>query len=330
MKAYMPHRFVTATNLDCERINDNLEEGARATQANLDRRYTYSHAEFPLDGVTDASATVLRQFAIRRPIAGQAVEIVSVEFVVYGAAGDTWTLACSDTTWPSIVAVTSTADTESWPSTAAAALGFSFLRGPSTSNVPVSIPSESTDVTFTVSCPTGATITAGRIIVHLRCDRGNQGTSHAGYTPTLIDSSSSTAASLLNTEITALTSAVSRDTTNDKDLRLETFAVRDLANSAALAVRMPSGARRIMRVQGYVVAAATETIEFALSGDITAILVTVAGSGVTARTTGGFTAITDVTQDDDPMDATDDLVVDISSHGGSVSILLAYINIWWS
>jgi hypothetical protein len=305
--ATIPHRFVTATNLDVEKINDNLEAGARAIQDNLDKRYTYSQLFFPVDGITDASAEVLRAFAIRRPGANNAVEVCGVEVVIYAAGSVTWTLACSDTTWPSITVTAAGATTEATAS----------------SGVPVSVPSSSSDLTFTLSAPAASTITRGYLIVHLRCDRGNQGTSHAGYTPSLLNSASSTAGSVLDTELAALASAVSRDLASQYDLRCECFSTRSLAAGSSIVFRLPSGQRTRMRIQGYVVAANTETVTF--DQDSTSKAVT--GTGVTSRATDGIAVSGG--SNDDPMDSTDDSVITISN-AGVASALLAYVLVWWS
>lgn len=314
----MPHRFVDSSTLDMEKVNDNLETGARDVGRNLDKRYTYSQLTFDISGITDASAEVLRAFAIRRPGTSNAVEVVRVELVIYTATAVTWTLTCAhngttDTTWPALtLATTASATTESY----------------ATSNNAVAIPSSTTDTTFTLSSSAASTVTNGMIIVHLRCDRGNQGSSHAGYSPTLVNSSSSTAGSTLDTELTALATAVATDSANDKDLRCECFTFRNLAAST-VTPRTPSGARRILRVQVYTVQAAVSDVDIQLAGDITVIDVNVPGDSITTRGTNGAGAGADATQDDDPMDSTDDLTVAITQNGPANALLL-YVLVWWS
>jgi hypothetical protein len=310
---YVPHHFVDGENLDVEKLNDNLEAISRNTQRSLDARYTYSHLCMDFDGVTDASAEVLRQLAIRRFAADNAAEVFAVELVIYSASGVTWTLASSDTSWPSISLATAGATTEATAS----------------SNIPVSITSASSDLTFTLSASGASTITRGYLVVHLRCDRGNQGTSHAGYFPTLLTSATTGIAGALDTELTALAAAVTRDTTNSLDLRAELYMVRNLAAGSNVVFRAPSGARRILGIAAYVVAAATEDVDFDVSGGITNINVNVPGAGVATRDVGVASAGADATQDDDPTDATDDLTLTIADTGAA-SALLAYAIIWWS
>lgn len=318
------HRFVSLQNLDMERVNDNLEAGARDVQRNLDKRYTYSRETFLLDGITNASAEALRTVAVRRPGTNNSCEVYAVEFYVFAAGTETWTLTCSDSTFQPITAISNGATSESLPSADLT------IGGPSTSGIPVPIPSSSSDVTFTVSCPNASTITAGRIVLHYRADRGAQGTTHAGYTPTLINSASSTAGSLLDTQLTALATAVGHDTTNDVDLRSELFAVRGLAAGSVATLRIPSGARRLLRVEGYVVAAVTETVTFSVSsGSTTTVFFSVVGTGATTRATDGRNAGVDPLMDDSPMDATKDMFVTIAD-AGATSADLAFVRVWWS
>lgn len=313
----MPHRFVDGSTLDVEKINDNLDAGARDVNRNLGKRYTYSTMMWDLSGLTDASAEVLRAFAIRRPGASNTVEVVGVELVIYTATAVTWTVTCAhngttDATWPALTLLTTaSATTESLAE----------------SKNGVAIPSSSTDTTFTLSASAASTITNGYLVIHLRCDRGDQGASHAGYTPTLLDSSSSTAGSVVDTELTALAAAVTNDTNNDKDLRCECFVLRAVASGASYVFRCPSGARRILRVQGYIVDA-TGDVDVDLAGDITVISFNVIGGGATTRVAGGADAGADATQDNDPMDATDDLTVTFTVNTATVD--LVYALVWWS
>lgn len=311
--AHVPHRFVDATNFDPESVNDNLEAISRQVQRNLDKRYTYSSVPFPLDGITDASAEVLRQIALRRVSANAAIEVCSFEVVLYGNAEVTATVTCSDSTWPALEFTTSSVVT-----TEATAI----------SPIPVSIPSSAADVTFTISFSAAYTCTRGYFVVHLRSDRGNQGTSHAGYSPTLIDAASSTLPSLLDTELTNLGAAVARDTANDVDLRCDLFAVRDLAAGSTVNLRLPSGARRLVGTVAYVCAVNTVTATITVTGtNLSGSSVIVVGTGATTRMTN--TDAASGSMPDDPMDSTDDAVVSIPMTGTG-SAALTYVWVYWS
>jgi hypothetical protein len=305
------HRFVTASSLDPEKVNDNLEAIARDVNNNLKKRYTYSGSvSVPLAGVTDASAPALRRLLLRRPGTNNAVEAFAVSVTLYTNAAVTATLTCSDVTQPPIVFTTSATTTTE------------VTAG---SSVSVPIPNAVTSVVWTLSFSAAVTITSGEIRAYLRCDRGNQGTSHAGYTPNLIDASSSTAGSLLDTELTSAATAVTNDTTNDKDLRCEVFSVQNLASGSAKVIRLQSGARRKFFATGLVVAAATETATFEVDATSWAV------PGIGASTTASGDPVVQIsgTLADDPMDSADDTVLTITASGGG-TVLLAQLYVWWS
>ncbi len=314
MRPFTPNAFFTGDTLDMEKLNDNLEHAARDIKNSMDRRYTYSHARLDLDGVTNASAQVLRELALRLPADTRRVEVCAVEVVIYATASVDWVLSCSDTAWPSITVTGAGSTTEATGS----------------SGIPVQIASDSTDTLFTMATAGVSTITRGYVIVHFRCDRWIQDPSiYTPYKPTLLTSASTGVNTLLDTELTSVASKVAADTSADIDIRCEISSTRNLAAAGSVAFRAPSGARRILRVQGYVVAAATETVTFSVSGGITIITFDVTGAGVAARATGGADAGVDATQADDPMDASDDASISMIDIGAA-SALLAYVVIWWS
>lgn len=308
---YMPHRFETSKNLDVESINDNLDASARVVRESLDKRFSYSSHTFLLDGVTDASTAVLRTVPIRAPKSGNLVEVCGVEVSLYDTTTGTWTVTCSDPTWPTLdVAVAS-----------------STAEAHALSGSPVSVPTTgSTDLTFTLSSATASTIGRGYVVVHLRCDRGSMGTSHAGYVPALFDSRSATAGSTLDTEIDAIAAAVARDTTNSIDLRCTAFTVKGLAGTAATLL-FPAGTFRVHRVTGYSVAVAGADLAVSLAAtSLTTVSFTVTSTGATARATNGANAGAVAVPFDDPSD----VVTLTLSRSGAGTIDLAHVLVWWS
>lgn len=305
---YVPHAFVDGDNLDLEKLNDNMEAISRSLQRNLDARYSYSAHRFDLVGVTDLVDPSLRKFQIRRPATGMGVEIVAVELVIYTSVAVTWTLACSDATWPSITLLT----------TADATIESSASRG-----VAVSVPSAAADLTFTLSASGASTITAGYLVVHLRCDRGNQGTDHSGYFPVLLNSVSNLATEL-DVEVTNLNTAVGNDTANQTDLRAECYTIRNTASGTTVTFRAPQGARTGVCIRGYNVSAVGTDVTFTV-GATGSLLV--AGAGATVLATGVDATFTDVTTDD-PMTAASDTTIAIVVSGGG-TCLLAYVHVWW-
>lgn len=303
---FVPHRFNDLGNLHLEKANDNLKKIARDIKKNQDARYTYSRSRFPLDGLTDAAAQALRQFAIRRPSANAGVEIVGIELVIIANDASVWTLSCSDTTWPSFtVTDKSSVSTESSNS----------------ADVAVSVPSFAADVVFTLSASAASTITRGHLVVHWRCDRGNQGDTFTGYTPALLNSASSDAGSTLDTELTAAETAVVCDTNADKDVRIEIYAVRSLLAASSKAWRVPASSRRRMAFVGYTVQAAG-SVDFTVDG--TTKNVAAGGAGVRATGTQSLSG----SQSNDPLNSASDSLVTILANGSTAD--LAYLCLFWS
>lgn len=317
MKAHAPFEFSTGQNLDLQRLNETFRQLSRDINRNLSQRFTYSRAKFSLTTAVTATPEVQRTFYVRRPGTDNAVEVIGVELRLFGNAAGTATVTCSDSTWPTLSLTTSASTTtECYTS--------SFR--------PVSVPSSSSDVTFVVAFPAAYTVTAGDLIVHTRCDRGNQGSSHADFNPTLFASTATAAdrATDANALFTAAEAAVSADSANDKDLRLETFVVRGLGAGLTRTFRLASGARRLLRVQVYTACDAGEEVRATLSGSgLTSVAVQVAGTSVSAIATGGAAAGATATTANDPMDSTDDVTLEIAEAGAG-DVDFTQVNVWWS
>lgn len=304
---WMPHRFTTGEQLDLERINDNLEKGAADIGRSLALRYTYATEFFDLDGIADTDAQAQRTKRIRRYAATAALEVAFVELVIYSASGVTWTLSCSDTTWPSITCATAGATTEAR----------------ATSNSRVIVPSGATGLDFVLSGSAASTITRGYLAVTYRCDRGSQGDTFAGYSPTLLNAQSSTAGSTLDTQLTAFETAVTNDAAADKDLRVETFRVRSLTSGSSVTWRLPSGARRKAGYCLVCVADVAATLSLTIDGVATDSQVG-SGTSTIASKVGTLSGSTN----DDPMDPNDDTTVQLAASGATVTI--GYVSIFWS
>ena len=309
----VPFRFADVSNLDAEEVNANLLAIQRDADRDLDHRYTRSSLRFDLTGMTSADALVLRQFFVRRPGASNAVEVESVELTIYTSVAVAWTLSCSDASWPDLVLDTA-ADVS--------------VESYTTSGNAIPIPSSAADVTFTLAASAASTITSGEMIVHLRCDRGNQGDAYTRYTPSPVYSAIPTAETTLNTELAAAATSVAASVAADKDVRCECFTARNIAAST-VAWQLPSGARRVMRVEVYLVQAAGSSVDVNVTGGITAIAVHVAGAGVATLAVGGANPGADAVQDDDPLTAASDIVVSVVNNGAA-NALLVYALVWWS
>ncbi len=315
--ALVPCAFHNLGNFDVDKINANLQIISDDIEDSTDQRYTYSRCIYSLAGITDTDTAVLRQFAIRRPGASKAVEIVSVELALTNSTtGATWTLSkVGDTTYPTLSAAGGGVDVEVYAS----------------SGVSTSVASEATDTVLQIAADTttGKTITAGYIVVHTRCDRANQNDTLGPYEPTFLDSTTSTAQSVIQSEFDEIADVVADDTAADKDVRCDVFVTRSLAAAASVVFRTQSGVRKLLRVEGYVVADNTETVTFTVaSTSTTTVTFDVVGGTTSTRTVGGSDPGADATMADDPQTASTDLTITMAD-AGVATALLAYVVVWW-
>lgn len=311
----VPNAFRAHGNFDSQKLNEDLQAYADNIQDSMDARYTYSRAFFDLAGLTDTFAAVRRQFAIRRPLSGAAVEIAGVELVASSSTtGATWTLSkVGDATWPTISIDGAGANIEAYAST----------------SIGAQVASNSADTVFQLDAntATGKTITAGYLVVHFRCDRWNQGTGIAPYVPSLFDATTPTDAATLQAEIDAIASAVAADAAATQDLRCSVFVVHGLAAGSSVAWRTQGGAtNKDFKAELYVVAAATETATLSVNDGGGAHSVNLVGGGVAARVRAGLTL--GETGGSDPLVAAQDTTITISN-AGAATLLLAYAVVWW-
>ena len=311
MKSVVPHTFRTSAIVDGETINGNLRRQASDVARNLDARYTYIPPIIvPFDGVTNALTTQLRTVLFNRPSSTNPIEIVRVEFFVYAASGVTWTLSANQLggaltpPWGSITLATAGLTTEAY--------------AVSTTVIPVS----TFGVQFEVSGSAAGAITRGWIVLHCRADRGVQGAApnHSSYTPTYVDAASSSAGSVLDTQLTALATAVTNDATNVLDLRCQCFLARNFTTTQMW--NLPSGAGMTgLGFNGNITSAAATS--FTTAGTISAVLAT--GTGTTANVTITGTVSNTV---DAPLTTASDVTITMGTVAGTVS--LGYIFVWWS
>lgn len=305
MKAITPYTLRSGAIVDGEGVNDNLRTSARNVGRNLSRRYTHAPAVIiPLDTVTDALTSALRSIVFDRPTANNPVEIEGVELVIYATAGVTWTLSVSGATWSSITLDTAGTTTEA----------------KAVSDQAIAVPNGG--VTFTVSASGASTIARGWIALYLRNDRGVQGVApnHAGYTPTFVDATTSSAGSVLDTQLTALAAAVTNDATNSADLRCACFLARNLTVDQSW--NLPSGAGFTgLTWRGYIVATAAD--QFDVGGSLSGATLTGTGTSNIVSATDTVTSTADA-----PTTAASDFSIDFTGIVGPVE--LAYVFVWWS
>lgn len=302
----VPHIFRDGDNVDPTAVNRNFQALAESVNDNRARRYTRSAMRFELDGVTDASAQVLREFAIRLPAAGYTASVERVELTIYATSGVAWSVACSDATFPGLSVTGAGSTTEAHGMV----------------DAPIPIASESSDLTFTLSAPAASTITAGELVLHIRADRGAQGDPYGPPAPPTFDASTSTDQATIQGAFDDLLGVVTDERAATKDLRVECFTVR--SSSSSYSLRIPSGQRHILHARVYLVGSALVSLDVSFATPALTVP-TVAGGGVTVRTTGAASASGSTA--DDPMDTTDDTVLTWSPLVGAS--VLGYVVVWW-
>ena len=310
MKAVMPYTFRTGGIVDAEAINGNLRAGAGDVGRNLSRRYTYSQCVVPISGIANTSTVDQRTIFHRNPLA----TLVAVEAVIYSASGATWTIDISNgSTSDSFTVATAGATTKS---SGGLSRMFSVSQGGSFVSALWS-PSIVSGNQFVLSCPTASTITHGYLVLHYRGDRAN-GADHSGYTPSLVQATTSSAGSVLDTQLNNLAAAVTRDTNNAADFRIECFVARNFSTVQTWAV--PNGADRSQPAANiYVLGAAGRSVTF---------FDTSASKSVAANGTGlVFDTLVATSAVDDPTNSANDTVVTFTPVGGSIDLACMFL-IW--
>lgn len=319
MKAIVPYTFRTGGIVDAEAVNGNLRQMSADVGRNLSRRYTYSQTVVPLTGMTNADTDAARTIFFRSP--SVAVDLVSVEAVIYSASGATWTVTISN----QAVTDSFTVDTAGATTKASGGLTrlFSLEQATAYSNALWS-PTSVTGYSIVMSASAASTITSGYLVLHFRGDRANLA-NHDGYSPTLLQATTSSAGSILDTQLTNFAAAVTRDTNNASDIRVDCFLARNFATARAW--NMPNGAdRSAIASWCAVVGNVGESVAFNVAVTTPASTVT---QTVNANGTSGvvFGSITPGATADAPTTSASDSVVTLTPAGGTVE--LAYLFIIW-
>lgn len=307
------NRFVDAGNLDSERVNDNLRAIGADAQKSIDRRYTYCRFFYPLAGMADTDAAVLRQVFVRLPagITPARGEVFAVELVLCAADAATWTMALTDATqnWPSISVVDSNDVT---------------VEAVGSESTPVIF--DSNGVIFQLSASAASTLAAGSYaVIHLRFDRfASDAATAAGFVATPVDAASSTAAATLNNALAAAGVIVDADTADDHDLRIECFVIRNVASGTTVSWQMPSGQRRRLACHGINVMAAGAGKQINITVDGTTFSV----SGISAVVAANIDGALAGSEVDDPMTPASDGAVSIAVVGGSNCLLGVALVVW--
>ena len=310
MKAIVPKTFRTGAIVDSEDVNANLQAIARDLGRLIDARYTYSTVTIDVTGLNDTDTAAERTIPFRgfNAPTGSPIDVVGVELSIYGAVGDTWTLSTTDDngTVLALGVDTITATSEAYGS----------------SNVPLQL-ATSARLDFVLSSPTTATITRGTVTLHIRCDRHAQsGATPPSYVPTLIDASTSTAATAINAQLTLAAAArATNSNPNNLDMRCTAIVIDNLA--AVQTWRIPIGES----TPDFSVASAVGTAarSVAISDGTTTITINTTGSSNIVDS-GDY--LSPPLLPGDPTNTADDLVLTLTPTGGAISRVFVFL--WWS
>lgn len=311
MKALVPNVFRTDYVLDSEFVNENLRAIARDITRSQDKRYTYCSVVIPIDGVADTDTTAERTVPMPRPVVSTTampVDVVGMELSVFSAIGATWTATVTDENGRTVVLSATTAG--------------ATVEAYDASNVPLQISTADELLIFLVGSAAN-TITRGSLVLHLRMDRHqqNDGTL-TRYTPSLVNASTSTAGSVLDTELTNAQNAVVDDEGANLDMRCMAFMANDLAASQIW--RLPSGKGTFaLDSHVYAVGAAARSVDFVSVVGASTNTNTVATTGTSNLVDNDSTM--NATESDNPTVTTDDVVVTLTPTGGTISRVFGFL-----
>ena len=306
MKAIVPKTFRTGAIVDSEDVNANLQAMARDLQRLIDQRYTYSTISVDISGIVNTDTASERTVPFRPSID---LDVVGVELSVYGGTNDTWALTVTD---PNGTVVAVSANT------------VSGAEGYGSSNIPLQVLG-STRLDFVLSSTAAATITRGTVTLHVRADRHfqNGATGPDPYLPTLIDASTSTAATAINAELASVAAkrALNFNPAN-QDERGACIAVDNL--SAAQTWRLPTNEYDVPYIYALAVGGGGRSV--AITDGVSTITLNTTGTSDIVE--GGAYFGLGLTLPGDPTDSADDLVLTLTPTGGAISRV--YLFLWWS
>lgn len=322
----VPRAFYDTGNLDLEAVNDNLRALQRIIARGQAQRYSTTSFRVELDGMVDtdsangARAITLPALQISGVLA--AIQVIGVEAVIYATTGVTWTLtSTTSTAWGGLSVTTAGETTEAYAQ----------------SSEP--LPVVTSGNAFLWAASASSTVLRGYVVFHLLVDRGQQdGASFVGYSPSLLSAASSTAGSVLDTELTNVATAVATDTNAQNDYRLMCFSVRNLASAGSASIVIPAGIRTgggtgvstKNALELYVVGpsgkAVTAQISSAALGTVST---SVNGAGNSATAVAVGSALTPADGGDPSVSANDiTLTISRTADGGAVAPF-CYMFVWF-
>jgi hypothetical protein len=313
MKAHIPRTFRTGAIVDSEDVNANLQAIARDLRRAIDARYTYSAITIDMTGLVDTDTAAERTIPFRGWATAGApdrspVDIVGVELSIYATAGTTWTLSTTDENGTVLALAVATAGTTT--------------EGYGASNVPLQLTVAELD--FVLSGSAASTLTRATVTIHIRCDRHAQAdVTPPSYVPTLIDASTSTAATAINAEIAAALAArtANVNTNNNLDVRCTAIVADNL--TAAQTWRIPIGNTRPIVCCASAVGAAARSV--AITDATTTITINTTGTSNIVLSTGNLGSL--IPLPGNPTSTADDFVITLTPTGGAISRVILFF--WW-
>lgn len=319
MRALIPHTFRTSETLDVDRMNDNF----RALGRNLDdvarRRYTHSTMRKQWTAISNTHSDMHRELRFSPPFD---VEIVAIEIIAYGTDGAT-------ITFTNTANVTGFRDQEITCAGATTRKSFEGLvAAPTSARV-----ASGADARIGWSVDTGTyTIDRLDLLLHVRTDQHAAGLPE--FDPAMLDASSTNTTVTLNAEFTTWGVQHGLETSRDEQRTIE---IVELPSSSGGAIPSydtdhlifqggrGSGGRTLNRVQVYGVTDNSRGIQVLVQDESSATQATLSATTLTdTKPELVGNADLDDTQTDDPLDATSDWHMVVSTLSGSGELTGCY------
>lgn len=318
--------FTTAETLEASKLTQNLRLLADDVNDGLSRRYTYSSYTLDFSGLIDtgvpATSSAAAEFLYVIPTLW-AYDIVGVEIELYADTNVT------------NVSITPTGTTGGQEATEVAGAGSTTRAFVQNAFVAQALAGGNIAYTLTVTASsTPWTLTACRVNVLIRSDRGNAGASHPNWTPANIAyPGKTTSQAEFNTEMTNAQASWTAFRNNQNRLRMEVYTRRNIAAGAMPSsdqdLPVPYLSREVAQVVTGVVCAATSSMRGAVCSSSTELTgATVTGTGVTTLNTATTTSTQTLTV---PVTTgASDGLIRLARVSGTDAIPFVYTVVYWS
>jgi hypothetical protein len=313
-------RFTDGSTFEASRLTQNLRLLADDVNDALARRYAYS--SFTLDFSTVNNTFDPAEFAYQIPTLF-AYDIVGVEIELYAATNVT-----------SVTMTVTGAGVSGAETTTAVGAGVT-TRAFAQNSFVAQVASGTATYTLSVAASsTPWTLTACRVNVMIRTDRGNAGAAHPMWTPSnLAFPGKTTNEAAFDAEIVAADASTDANIANTKRLRMEVFTRRSIPGGAMAAsdqdLPIPPTTRTVAQVVTGVVCAATSSMRGAVrdsSSELVGATATGTGLSSLALATTTTTAAVSIASSTGASDG----LIRLSRGTGTDAISFVYTVAYWS